>query len=202
MGKWRSLFKEMWMDDSEFSFCQSVQPYRLKGAGVGVILLELPLKIIIATVLYGGIPLGILLFLIPVAGKEYGDVLAVVFFCVWLIALFAAYTKKTVSCYEKVERVFTYREYILGIKIQEYVWPASAFIGLSHGRHLNAESQAVPGVRLHSDFGQYVLGFMHGETDIEAEEYAKTLSAYSGLDILGTFSTGTQHYMDDIRKFI
>jgi hypothetical protein len=191
------IFSAIEIEDNDRIYQQTYSPFRFHSKGYGM-LLEFPMKIVVATVVYGGVPMGAILLSLPLLGVSEG-----LFFSLlastWLLALYAAYTKRIVSWYDKRTSEFKYERHILGQVTSSFSWPSNHFDGLSYGKHMVDKGRA-SGVRLHAIHDKYVLGFMYGSNNEESENIAVKLSDYSGLVNLGNISTGKQHALDDLKE--
>jgi hypothetical protein len=185
------------IEDGERLFQQTLYPFRFRSNG-GALLIEVPLKFVLATAVYGGIPIGVIVLFLPLLGINE-NVFFFLLISAWLFALSTAYSKKIVSWYDKRSHEFGYEKCLWWGRTTRFVWPLDKFSAISYGAHGFSKGRAT-GLRLHAHNNKYVLGFMYGDNDAESERLAQRLSELSGLTNIGYVSTGKQDVFDDLKE--
>lgn len=88
------------MEENHHTFCQTIYPFRPQSTGPTLIA-EVILKAILGIIVYGGIPTGLIVLIIPLLGILSREVMGLLLACVLAAAVTIAISKKIVTCYDK-----------------------------------------------------------------------------------------------------
>jgi hypothetical protein len=156
-------------------------------------------KLVLATMVYAGLPMGILVFSALFIGQSAEGVFPYLLAGIWLASLALAWSVRKDAFFDAVEKIFGTRKFYFGRVMGQKTWDAGEIEGITYGKSLAAASRANV-INLHSRIKPLmVTSFMYSDDLDEASSIARKLADMSGIDVIGEVTTDSMSKYDNLR---